>query len=313
MSFSKVFGIVLLGLALPVFAQNDSNPQESINQSGDISTDTTVGQSVAVPDTEVQAQSNGVSDAATSEPNEVAEQAEPTKQIITSMDLDLEFAKNWQHRDLTMADELAIRKAFEARFPGIKVDAINISPMPGIYEVQVGLDLLYSNAAVDYVLQGSLVDAKAKRDLTAERLDEIQKVPFDSLPLEHAVRQVKGTGEHVFAIFEDPNCGYCKELHKNLEHIDNTTIYSFLFPILAPDSTTKSRDIWCAEDPAKAWRDWMVNGIKPKAAECETPIKSNLDLGRKIKVQGTPAMFFPDGSRVNGALPLAALKQKFGQ
>jgi len=205
-----------------------------------------------------------------------------------------------------------ITQAFEQRFPGIHVDAVRLTPMDGIFEVQVGLDLLYTDARADYVLQGSLIDAKARRDLTAERLEALQQVAFDSLPLDHAIRQVKGTGARKVAVFEDPNCGYCKQLHHTLESVDDVTVYTFLFPILAPDSSTKSRDIWCSADPAKAWKAWMLNGELPPAADCPTPIQENLALGRKLHVQGTPALFFADGSRVNGALPLDALQKKLG-
>ncbi len=221
--------------------------------------------------------------------------------------------KVWSTTELRDSEKKAIRNNFEKRFPGIKVTAVRITPMHGIYEIQVGLDLLYTDADVNYVLQGSLIDAHERRDLTAERLEIIQRVAFDSLPLENSIRQVKGDGSRVFAVFEDPNCGYCKQLHKTLESVDNVTVYSFLFPILTPDSHTKSRDIWCAKNPAKAWKDWMVNGVVPAKAESETPLETNLALGRKLNVQGTPALFFADGSRVNGALPLAALEKKLAE
>ena len=204
----------------------------------------------------------------------------------------------------------SVTQAFEQRFPGIHVDAVRVTPMAGIFEVQVGMDLLYTDAQVDYVLQGSMIDARARRDLTAERLEILQQVAFDSLPLDHAIKQVKGTGARQVAVFEDPNCGYCKQLHRTLEDVDNVTVYTFLFPILTPDSTTRARDIWCSADPAQAWKAWMLNGQDPVKGDCETPIQENLALGRKLNVQGTPALFFADGTRVNGALPLDALKQK---
>jgi thiol:disulfide interchange protein DsbC len=204
----------------------------------------------------------------------------------------------------------AVTKAFESRFPGIHVDGVRMTPMQGIYEIQVGMDLLYTDASVDYVLQGSLIDAKGKRDLTAERLESLQQVAFDSLPLENAIKIVKGNGSRKLATFEDPNCPYCKQFHHTLASVDNVTVYVFLFPILAPDSATKSRDIWCAADPAKAWNDWMVDGKAPAQADCKTPLQDNLALGRKLNVQGTPALFFGNGTRVNGALPLASLQEK---
>ena len=204
----------------------------------------------------------------------------------------------------------SITHNFETRFPGLKVDLVRVTPMPGLYEIQVGPDLLYADADVDYVLQGSLIDARARRDLTAERLEALQKVSFDTLPLDRAIKQVKGDGSRRIAVFEDPNCGYCKQLQHTLQGVDNVTVYTFLFPILTPDSTTKSRDIWCSADPAKAWHDWMLKGVEAPKAECDTPLEANLALGRKLNVQGTPALFFADGSRVNGALPLDALKKK---
>ncbi len=207
------------------------------------------------------------------------------------------------------ARKQAITRLFEQRFPGIQVDGVRATPMAGIFEVQVGTDLVYTDAQVDYVLQGSLIDARARRDLTAERLEVLQQVAFDSLPLQDAIRQVKGTGARQVAVFEDPNCGYCKQFHRTLKDVDDVTVYTFLYPILTPDSSTKARDIWCAPDPALAWQAWMVKGEVPAKAECDTPILANLALGRTLGVQGTPALFFADGTRVNGSLPLASLQK----
>lgn len=204
----------------------------------------------------------------------------------------------------------AVRQAFEKRFPGVEVSSVMPTPFKDVFEVRVGMDLLYTNASVDYVMQGSLIDAKARKDLTAERLEDLSRVAFDSLPLELAVKQVKGTGARKLAVFEDPNCGYCKQLHRTLKEIDDTTVYTFLFPVLSPDSEVKARNIWCAKDSAAAWKAWMLDGKVPAEATCDTPVEKVMALGRKLMVQGTPAIIFADGTRVNGALPLAALRQR---
>lgn len=204
----------------------------------------------------------------------------------------------------------SIRKGFAERFPGIEISDVNPTPFPGLFEVQIGMDLLYTDANVDYILQGSLVDAKTRRDLTAQRLEKLSQVSFESLPLELAVKQVKGNGARKMAIFEDPNCGYCKRLHQTLKEVDNTTVYTFLFPILSPDSEIKARNIWCAKDQAATWRAWMLDGTTPPDANCATPVDTVLVLGKKLMVQGTPAIIFADGSRVNGALPLDDLQKK---
>jgi len=204
----------------------------------------------------------------------------------------------------------SVKSGFEQRFPGVDVSGVKATPFGGLYEIQIGMNLIYTDADVNFLLQGSLIDAKTREDLTAMRVAKLSEVAFDSLPLELAIKQVKGTGKHKMAIFEDPNCGYCKLLHKTLKEVDDTTIYTFLFPILSPDSETKARNVWCADDRARAWSDWIIGGKVPPTAECATPIAQTLALGKKLMVTGTPAIIFADGSRVSGALPLNALRQK---
>ncbi|MEO6983846.1 MAG: DsbC family protein [Paralcaligenes sp.] len=203
-----------------------------------------------------------------------------------------------------------IKSVFSTRFPEVEVTAVRETPFPGLYEVQIGMDVIYTDAQVSYLLQGSLIDAKTRVDLTSERLAALSKVSFASLPLDLAIKQVKGTGARKMAVFEDPNCVYCKQLHHTLKDIDNVTVYTFLLPILSPDSAIKARDVWCAKDRTGAWTDWMVNGKAPVSAVCDTPVKQILALGKKLMIQGTPAIFFADGTRVNGALPLENLREK---
>ena len=212
--------------------------------------------------------------------------------------------------EATVLSTESIRKGFAERFPGIEIAEVNSTPFPGLFEVRIGMDLLYTDVNVDYILQGSLVDAKTRKDLTAHRLEKLSQVSFDALPLELAIKQVKGNGARKMAIFEDPNCGYCKRLHQTLKDVDNTTIYTFLFPILSPDSEVKARNIWCAPDQAATWRAWMLDGRSPPDANCATPVDTVLALGKKLMVQGTPAIIFADGSRVNGAMPLDDIQKK---
>lgn len=206
-----------------------------------------------------------------------------------------------------------VRKGFEARFPGLGISEVSPTPFPGLFEIRIGTDLLYVDGEVNYVLQGALIDAKTRRDLTAQRIAKLSEIEFDSLPLKDAIKQVKGDGSRRMAVFEDPNCGYCKLLHQTLQDIDNVTVYTFLYPILSQDSHERSRNIWCADDQAAVWKNWMVDGKQPAAAECDTPIETNLALGRSLMVTGTPAIFFADGSRMNGAMPGDTLEQKLSE
>lgn len=203
-----------------------------------------------------------------------------------------------------------VLQAFQLRFPGVPVESVTPTPFMGLYEIRIGNDLLYADPQVNFVMQGSLIDAESRTDITAQRLEALNRVAFSSLPLDLAIKQVKGDGSRKIAVFEDPNCGYCKQLHNTLKSMDNITVYTLLYPILSPDSTEKSRNIWCADNKEQVWKDWMLNKVTPPTANCEAPLEKLLALGQELNVTGTPAIFFADGSRVNGALPREALEQK---
>lgn len=207
------------------------------------------------------------------------------------------------------ADEADIRKSVEALFSGAKVDAVRKAGAMGLYEVQIGTDIIYSDDKGAYLFQGEILDTKLRKNITEARKNKLAQIKFSDLPLELAVKTVKGNGKRVFATFEDPNCGYCKKLAKELVGVTDYTMYTFLFPILAPDSTDKSRAIWCATDPSKAWNDWMTNGVPAKEASCDNPIEKITALGQKLGIHGTPTIFFTDGNRIPGFVPAAQLEQ----
>jgi len=203
------------------------------------------------------------------------------------------------------SQEAAIRKNLGERIPQLqKIDEVSKTPMPGLYEVRVnGTDIYYTDAEANYLVQGNLIDTRQKRNLTEERVDKLTAIAFESLPFKDAFTMVRGNGKRQLAVFEDPNCGYCKRFEKDLQKINNVTIHLFLYPILSADSTEKSKNIWCAKDKVKAWQDWMVRDVTPAAASCDSSaIARNVELGRKFKITGTPTLVFADGSRVPGAI-----------
>jgi thiol:disulfide interchange protein DsbC len=210
-----------------------------------------------------------------------------------------------------LAQEAEIRKNLSERLPNMpKIDEISKTPMNGLFEVRMGNDIMYSDAEGNFLIQGSLIDVRQKRNLTEERAEKLSAVPFDQLPLKNAFVQVRGNGKRKLAIFADPNCGYCKRFEKDLQKLDNVTIYHLLYPILGDDSKTKSRHIWCAKDRAKSWNDWMINGVTPAVQTCDTStIDANVEFGKKQRISGTPTLFFADGSRVPGALPVAQVEK----
>jgi thiol:disulfide interchange protein DsbC len=213
------------------------------------------------------------------------------------------------------AQEAVIRKNLAERIPQLKnIDEVSKSPVAGLFEVRVnGTDIFYSDAEGNFLIQGSLIDTRQKRNLTEERVEKLSAINFDSLPLKDAFTIVRGNGKRKLAVFEDPNCGYCKRFERDLQKVDNVTIHMFLYPILGPDSAEKSKQIWCAKDPAKAWADWMLRD--QVVAQTATPacdvaaIARNVELGRKHKITGTPTLLFTDGSRVPGAIGAAQVEK----
>ena len=183
--------------------------------------------------------------------------------------------------------------------------------MPGLYEIRVnGSEIYYTDGEGNFLLQGSLIDTRQRRNLTEERVDKLNAISFDALPLKDAFTIVRGTGKRKLAVFEDPNCGYCKRFERDLQKVDNVTIHMFLYPILSADSNEKSKNIWCAKDRVKAWQDWMVRDKAAATASCDiSAIERNVEIGRKHKITGTPTLIFADGTRVPGAITAAQVEK----
>jgi len=213
-----------------------------------------------------------------------------------------------------LADEAAVRKSLESKL-GRPLTSLTRTPYLGLYEAYADGQIFYTDEKVSVIIAGALIDGKSMKNITDERLQKLTAIKFSDLPLTLAVKQVRGDGKRVVATFEDPNCGYCKKLAKDLAKLDNVTIYTFLYPILSPDSLEKSNRIWCAADKAKAWNDWMVDGKAPGGkGDCDTTaVKKTIEIGRKLAITGTPTIFFADGERVPGAIPLAKIEEKLAQ
>ena len=211
-----------------------------------------------------------------------------------------------------MADEATIRKNLIERLPNLPaIEEVSKTPMAGLFEVRVnGSELFYTDAEGNFLIQGSVFDTKARSNLTEVRTNKLTAIDFDKLPLKDAFTIVRGNGKRKIAVFEDPNCGYCKRYERVMQKVENATFYMFLYPILGADSVTKSNSLWCAKDKAKAWQDWMVRDVAIAPATCDvTALTRNVEFGKKYKITGTPTMFFVDGTRVPGAIDAAQVEK----
>jgi thiol:disulfide interchange protein DsbC len=200
----------------------------------------------------------------------------------------------------------AIKKTLEQKFPGAEIRGIVKTNYLGLYEVQFDDRLVYTDAKAKYVIIGSVYDTESKTNLTEERQRKLNRVNVATLPLDMAIKKVKGTGERTMFVFSDADCPFCHKLEDEMKTVDNVTIYTFLYPIdtLHPDSARKSRMIWCSADRQKAWDDYFATGALPdNKGDCDNPVAKTAELGAKFRVSATPTLVFADGSVVPGALP----------
>jgi thiol:disulfide interchange protein DsbC len=211
------------------------------------------------------------------------------------------------------ADEAAIRKNIGERVPNFpKIDEVTKTAIPGIYELRIGTDILYTDEEGNYVIEGQLIETKTKTNLTEQRVAKLTAIDFKTLPLKDAMVWKQGTGERKLVVFADPNCGYCKKFERDLQNVKDVTVYTFLYPILGGDSPEKSKQIWCAKDNIKTWRDWMIKGTPiAESAACDTSVlQRNLALGRKHRITGTPGLVYEDGRMQPGAVGAEAVERQ---
>ena len=220
-----------------------------------------------------------------------------------------------------LAGEAEIRQVLKAKFPNMKVEGVQPAPLAGLFEIRIqsqeGPQIIYSDAQANFfVVQGSLIDAKSGRNLTEERLRKLTAIQFNSLPLDLAVKIQRGGGKRVLAMFTDPYCPYCRKFEQTLLQMDDITVYVFMFPVIRPEYADHSRAVWCSRDRAKAWLDLAAaeRVVVPEAAPtCPNPVDKVLELGRSLRVTGTPTLFFADGERASGGIELSAIRAKLDE
>ena len=203
------------------------------------------------------------------------------------------------------AQEDSIKRTVETRF-GVKVESVRKAQFLGLYEVVIAGDekeIAYTDDSAAYLFSGNVFDMKSRRNLTQERLDRLTAIKFEELPLELAIKQVRGSGKRVVAVFSDPFCPFCRQLDQSLAKLDDVTIYTFLYPILRKDESPEMASrIWCSPDKAKAYLDLMLRNRQPaKVAACNAPVDKWLTLGGKLGIRATPVSYVSSGLKVVGA------------
>ena len=200
------------------------------------------------------------------------------------------------------ADENVLRQAFQSKFPKMNLESVARTPYPNLYEVVLDGQIFYTDEKASYLFSGNLIDLRgaSPRNLTQDANAKLASTTL-AKATDSAVKRVRGNGKRVIYTFEDPNCGYCKELQKELLKVNDVTIYTFLWPILSQDSIDKSKAIWCSKDRAKAWEDAMLKGVMPVGKrDCDAPLDRNGQLAQRFGLRGTPAIYLGNGQQIGG-------------
>ena len=202
-----------------------------------------------------------------------------------------------------------VKAELEKRLPEVAITRVGPSPVAGLFEVVTADGLYYADAEGAHLIMGQVLDTANKRNLSAERWNELNAIDFSKLPLELAIKRVHGDGRRVLALFADPDCPFCRNLEKDLESVPDVTIYTFLFPLeqVHPGSRLKAQQLWCAKDRATAWSDWMLHENMERVTPCPDNVEATYKLGNQLKVDSTPTLFFSNGRRVAGAIPAEQL------
>jgi len=212
------------------------------------------------------------------------------------------------------ANEQMIRRSIEPKLNGARIEAVQPSPIPGLMEVRFrtpqGIQILYTDPKGENIVQGEIYDTKSGRNLTDERISKLSAIKFESLPLDQAVKIVRGSGKRVAAMFSDPYCPACQSFEQTLQQVDDLTLYVFMFPVIRPEKSDDSKSVWCSPDRAKAWLDLALRKKAPARAVCDNPVESNVSLGQSIGVRATPTMFFENGERQQGGMSAADLRTR---
>jgi thiol:disulfide interchange protein DsbC len=211
-------------------------------------------------------------------------------------------------------DAEAVKAALKKKFPEVPIESVRKITYGDLFEVVGSGELYYTDDKTSFLFVGSLIDTRTKENVTELRMRQVNAIKFETLPLESAIKIVRGNGSRKVAIFEDPNCGYCKRFERDLTGVNDLTMYVFLYPILSPDSVEKSRTVWCSADRSQAWLDLMLkDALPPPAGKCDTPIDRLLAFGRERRIMGTPTVIFEDGERLPGAMTVAQFEKRLGE
>ncbi len=210
------------------------------------------------------------------------------------------------------ADEEAVRKAISQSMPSAKIDSVKLSEAKGFYEVAVGANLLYISEDGKYLFQGHLIDLKARKDLTEEKLANVRKQAIDNLGEDQMIVFKPEKSQYKVSVFTDIDCGYCRKLHSEMDQYmaEGITIQYLFYPRAGKgsDSYNKAVSVWCTDDRNAALTA-AKQGKMPESKSCDNPVDKHMQLGVEFEARGTPMIVTEKGNIFPGYVPASKLAQ----
>ena len=208
---------------------------------------------------------------------------------------------------LGFANVETLKSNLSKQYPNIQVTNIQPTAMNGLYSASLDNQIIYLDESAQHMFIGSMVRLKDQKNLTKDLVIQQNTVDWKQLPFKDAIKTVKGNGKRELAVFSDPNCPYCKKLEAELDKLNDVTIYTFIYPLKA-QSVAVSQSVWCNANPAYAWKNLLQKNVQPQQKTCANPLERNLQLGRKLAVDGTPTLIFSNGFKMVGARSAAEIQ-----
>jgi len=212
---------------------------------------------------------------------------------------------------MAQADDAEIKSKLEALMPGITVESIQAVDNTGLLETVINGEIVYFSQDLHYVFQGDVIELETRENLTENKRTTMRKDTLASLDESDLIIYEPKNTQHKLTVFTDIDCGYCRKLHRQMDKYNELgiRIRYMAFPRAGVDSEAfeKAEEVWCAEDRKQAMTD-AKNGQSVEAESCNSPVKAHYQLGRRLGVSGTPALFLDNGEMLPGYIPPQQLK-----
>ncbi len=201
------------------------------------------------------------------------------------------------------ADEAADKATIRGALGSVKISTIDSTPIPGLYEVVVGSQVVYISRDGRYLLQGELIDFSKHKNLTEARRSSIRRKVISSLDESRMIIFKPKKVKHVVTVFTDIDCAYCRKLHSQMDQYlaKGIEIRYLFFPRAGAHSRSydKAVSVWCADDRKQALTDAKNNRPVP-IKTCDNPVDEDMDLARQLGLRGTPYILFENGQSPPG-------------